>query len=497
MSGAGAATNDHHAGRDTNRGVVVGSGPNGLAAAVVLARAGWSVTVREAADELGGGVRSGSLTLPGFLHDLGSAVHPLALASPFFRELPLSAHGLEWVQPPIPLAHPLDDGPPVLLHRSLAETAAGLGARDGERYRRLVQRFVDDWDGLCSDLLAPLPPLRLPAHPVLMARFGGRAIIPAASLARHTFRDVRARSLFGGLAAHSLLPLTALGSSGFALVLGVAAHTVGWPMPRGGAGALSAALGRYVTSLGGMIRTGAPVRSLSDVEGADAVLFDLAPRQVLTIAGPALPGRERRALARFRHGPGAFKVDWALSAPIPWRNAECARAGTVHLGGTLGEMIASEVAPWRGQQADRPFVLLVQPSLFDATRAPAGRHTAWAYCHVPNGSDFDMLSRIEDQVERYAPGFRDVILARSVMAPSKLQAYDENLVGGDVGGGANLLRQVLFRPTIRRTPYRLGLPNTYLCSASTPPGGGVHGMCGYHAACVALADNDRRRRRRP
>jgi phytoene dehydrogenase-like protein len=481
MPGA-AAANDH-----PGRAVVVGSGPNGLAAAIVLARSGWSVTVREAADVAGGGVRSGSLTLPGFLHDLGSAVHPLALSSPFFRELPLAVHGLEWIHPPAPLAHPLDDGPAVVLHRSLDNTATGLGEQDGRRYRALMGVFAEQWQALCYDILAPLPPLRVPTHPILLVRFGMRALFPADSLARSTFSGDRAQALFGGLAAHSLLPLTAIGSSAFGVVLGSAAHAVGWPVPRGGAGALSSALVSYLASLGGTVVTGAPVHSLSELTDTDAILLDLTPRQIIGVAGSALSDRMRRALSRYQYGPGVFKMDWALSAPIPWRDPQCATAATVHLGGTLGELVESEAAPWRGTHVDRPFVLLVQPSLFDPSRAPAGRHTAWAYCHVPNGSDVDMTARIEAQIERFAPGFRDIVLARSVMSPSRLEAYDGNLVGGDLGGGANVLRQVMFRPVIQRVPYRLGIPGVYICSSSTPPGGGVHGMCGYHCACAVVS----------
>ncbi len=488
MSAAGAAS-DHQGARGTSRrALVVGSGPNGLAAAIALARAGWSVTVREAAGVAGGGVRSESLTLPGFLHDVGSAVYPLALSSPFLRALPLSAYGLEWVHGPIPLVHPLDDAPAVALYRSLDETVAGLDARDARRYRGYVGPFVDRWATFCEDLLAPLPPFRLPSHPLLFARFARRALLPATMTAATTFSGPRARALFGGLAAHSILPLGALGSAAFGLVLGAAGHAVGWPVPRGGARALAGALVRYLASLGGTVVTGSPVASLSDVGDADTVLLDLTPRQVLAVADCALPAGMRRRLARYRYGPGVFRMDWALSGPIPWRDPLCARACTVHLGGPLAEIVASEAAPWRDEHVARPFVLLAQPSLFDPSRAPPGQHTAWAYCHVPNGSSVDMAARIEAQIERFAPGFRDVVLARSVMAPARLEAYDANLVGGDIGGGANILSQILVRPVISRAPYRLGIPGVYLCSSSTPPGASVHGMCGYHAACAVLAD---------
>ncbi len=492
MSDAGAASDQRGEAGEPGRAVVVGSGPNGLAAAVALARAGWSVAVREAADVPGGGVRSEALTLPGFLHDVGSAVHPLALSSPFFRSLPLASYGLEWVHSAIPLAHPLDNAPAVALHRSVDETAAGLGDPDGARYRALVGPFVERWADLCDDILGPLPPLRLPAHPGLLVRFGGRGVLSATAVARGTFAGARARALFAGLAAHSVLPLTAVGSSAFGLVLALAGHAVGWPIPRGGAGALASALVRYLSALSGTIQTGTPVRSVTDVGPADAILLDLTPRQVLQVAGNRLSRGIGAGLTRYRYGPGVYKVDWALSAPIPWRDPACAGAATVHLGGTLAEMVASEAAPWQGEHAERPFVLLVQPSLFDPSRAPSGRHTAWAYCHVPNGSTMDMAARIEAQVERFAPGFRDVVLARSLMPPARLESYDANLVGGDISGGANTLQQLVFRPLLGRAPYRLGAPGLYLCSSSTPPGGGVHGMCGYHAARAVLADWARR-----
>lgn len=445
------------------------------------------MVVREAADSPGGGVRSGELTLPGYSHDLGSAVHPLGVSSPFFRTLPLSDYGLEWVHPDAPLAHPLAEGPAVVLRRSMVETADALDAGDGPRYRAMMQPFVDRWQELCEDILAPLPPARWPCHPGLLARFAARGVPPATLVARHTFRGSRARALFGGLAAHSILPLNWLGSSAFALVLGAAAHAVGWPMPRGGSGALARALVCYLEDLGGSVVTGAPVRSLTELPATRATLLDITPRQLLSLAGSELSVRNRRTLERYRYGPGAFKVDWALSAAIPWRDPSCGLAGTVHVGGSLEEMVASEAAPWRGTTAARPFVLLVQPTRFDPLRAPPGRHTAWAYCHVPNGSPVDMLDRIEAQVERFAPGFRDVILARSVMPPSQLETYDANLVGGDIGGGANTLGQIVFRPVPWRAPYATTIPRVYLCSSSTPPGGGVHGMCGYHAARAVLA----------
>lgn len=463
--------------------VVVGAGPNGLAAAIVLARAGWSVLVLEANDEVGGGLRSAELTLPGFVHDVCSAVHPLGIGSPLLRALPLAEHGLAWVHPAAPMAHALDGGA-VVLERSLDATAEGLGG-DGAAWRSLMHDLAGRWEERVPDLLAPL---RWPARPLALARFGLPALRSADALATSRFAGERARALFAGLAAHSMLPLERPVSAAVALVLGAAAHAVGWPFPRGGAGAFARALASCLRALGGRIETGRRVASLGELPAARAVLLDVSPRGLLRLAGDRLPSGYRRALEGYRYNPGAFKVDWALSEPIPWRDAGCARAGTVHLGGTLAEVAASERAPWRGATAERPFVLLAQPSRFDETRAPPGQHTAWAYCHVPHGSDADMTERIERQIERFAPGFRDCILARSVLPPSALERANENLVGGDINGGAQDLRQLFFRPTASLNPYRTPLRGVYLCSSSTPPGGGVHGMCGYHAARTALRD---------
>ncbi|HXO67066.1 MAG TPA: NAD(P)/FAD-dependent oxidoreductase [Candidatus Dormibacteraeota bacterium] len=463
--------------------VVVGAGPNGLAAAITLARAGRSVQVLEAAPTAGGGCRSAALTLPGFTHDVCSAVHPLAAGSLFLRTVPLREHGLELVQPDIPLAHPLDIGEAAVLHRDLAETCEGLGA-DGRAYRLLFGPLVADVDRL---LEAVHGPLRLPRHPVSMIGFGLRAMWPASTLARVSFRGVRARALFSGMAGHSMLPLNQPFTAAVALLLGTLGHAFGWPFAKGGSQALTDALVGYLRSLGGEVVLNRRVESLADVPPARAVLFDLTPRQVEAIAGKELSPGYRRSLERFRYGPGVFKVDWALKEPIPWAAAPCRRAGTVHLGGTMGEIAAGESAVWAGKHPDRPYVLLAQPSLFDPSRAPAGKHTVWAYCHVPSGSETDMTDRIEAQVDRFAPGFRDVIEARSVMNARDMERYNPNYVGGDINGGVQDIRQLFTRPAVRPVPYTTSNPRLFICSSSTPPGGGVHGMCGYFAARAALA----------
>jgi phytoene dehydrogenase-like protein len=462
--------------------IVIGSGPNGLAAAITLAQAKRSVLVVEGQDTIGGATRSRQLTLPGFMHDVCSAVHPMAAASPFFRELPLEKHGLTWIHPPTPVAHPLDDGTAVVLERSIDETAANLG-EDGPRYKRIFGPLVSDWPRMDRFLLAMT---RMPRHPLDAALFGLRGLRSASSFARSNFRGGRARALFAGLAAHSILPLERVPTAAFGLVFAITGHAVGWPIPRGGSQKIADALASYLRSLGGEIVTGHMVDSLSELPRAQAILCDVTPRQLLPIAGARLPHAYRKKLGRYRYGPGVCKVDWALDAPIPWAAEGCRRAGTVHLGGTLGEIAASERAPWQGQTAERPFVLLAQPTLFDPTRAPEGKHIAWAYCHVPHGSNFNAADRIEAQIERFAPGFRSRILKRSVLLTSDLEARNPNLVGGDVNGGSAELSQFFTRPTWRlyRTPSR-GL---YLCSASTPPGGGVHGICGYMAARAALHD---------
>lgn len=461
----------------------MGSGPNGLVAAATLARAGKRVLVREAAETFGGGTRSDELTLPGFVHDVCSSIHPFVPGSPAFRELPLADHGLELVQPDAPLAHPLDDGTAVLLERSVVETASGLGP-DGDAYRRLLEPLVEDWGKLEAAVLGPLAVV--PSHPVALARFGLQAMRSATGLASHTFHGERARALFAGCAAHSMVPLERSPTAGFGLVLLLAGHVFGWPFPRGGSQRIADALVSYLRELGCEFEAGAPVDSLGSLPPARSVFCDVSPRELVRIAGGRLPRDYVRRLAHFRHGPAAFKVDYALDGPIPWAAEECARAGTVHLGGTLPEIAESERAPWRGRHAERPFVLLAQHSVFDGSRAPAGKHTAWAYCHVPNGSDVDMTERMEAQIERFAPGFRKRVLARSLLPPSALEARNRNLVGGDLNGGAATLWRLAARPVTKLNPYATPARGVYLCSASTPPGGGVHGMCGYLAARSAL-----------
>jgi phytoene dehydrogenase-like protein len=462
--------------------IVVGAGPNGLAAAIVLAQAGRSVRVLEAAPTVGGGTRTAELTLPGFRHDVCSAIHPLGLASPALRHLPLAAHGLEFVQPEIALAHPLDDGSAVALHRSVDETARGLG-EDADAYRSLMGPLADDWESIVDQFVGPLRP---PRHPLAAARFGLAAIRSAAGLARARFRGARAQALFAGNAAHAFQPLERAATASFGLVLLMLGHGVGWPAAAGGSQSIADAMASLLRSLGGEIETGTPVRLLAELGDARAVLLDVTPRQVLALAGDALPPRYRRALARYRYGPGAFKLDYALDGPVPWIAPECRRAGTVHLGGTLAEIAASEAEVAAGRHPRRPYVLIAQQSLFDRTRAPTGAHTLWAYCHVPNGSTVDMTTAIEDQLERYAPGFRALVRARHQTGPRALEAYDANYIGGDINGGAADLRQLFARPVPRLNPYATPNPRIFLCSSSTPPGGGVHGVCGAYAARAAL-----------
>jgi phytoene dehydrogenase-like protein len=462
--------------------VVVGAGPNGLAAAITIARAGRSVVVYEAASTPGGGARSAELTLPGFSHDPCSAIHPTAVASPFFRSLDLARLGLEWIHAPAPLAHPLDGNRAAVLERSVVDTAAELGT-DGRAWRRTFGPLVRAADGLLPELLGPV--VHVPRHPLALARFGLPALRSASGFGRSTFDGDEARALFAGLAAHSMLALDRPLSASFGLAFGLFGHAVGWPMARGGSQRIIDALVAALRELGGEIVTNRRVASLTELPPARAVLLDVTPRQLIAIAGDRLPAGYRGRLERYRYGPGAFKIDWALSGLVPWLAKGPRRAATVHLGGTLDEIAGSEAAVAAGHHPDRPFVLFVQQTPFDPSRAPVGSHTAWGYCHVPNGSTVDMTDRIEAQVERYAPGFRDLILARSVRSPAELEAYDENYVGGDVNGGLQDWRQLIFRPSRALDPYRAGA-GIYLCSSSTPPGGGVHGMCGYHAARSAL-----------
>lgn len=462
--------------------MVVGSGPNGLAAAITLARAGRSVLVVEAAETIGGGVRSAELTLPGFVHDVCSAIHSLARASHFFRELPLGERGMEFIDPPAPLAHPLDDGTAVMLERSVGETAAGLGP-DAEAYTKLMAPLVERSGELEPFLLGRSP---IPRRPLAAARFALLGLRSAVGLADR-FEGERARALVAGLAAHSIQDLYRSPTASFGLVLGLFAHTHGWPLIRGGSQQIADALASYLRSLGGEIETGRRVESVDELPESKVTMLDITPRQVLRVAGHRLPGRYLRALRRYRYGPGVFKVDWALAGPVPWRAEGCERAATIHVGGTLEEIAASEQAVWRGEMSERPFVLVAQQSLFDETRAPDGKHTLWAYCHVPNGSKVDMTERIESQIERFAPGFRELVLERSVRGPAEIEHENENYVGGDIAGGVQDLRQLYTRPAIRLNPYSTPVDGLYICSSSTPPGGGVHGLCGYYAARSALA----------
>ena len=469
--------------------IVVGAGPNGLAAALTLAQAGWSVEVVEAGDTVGGAARSAELTLPGFVHDVCSAIYPLTVGSPFLTSLPLDRYGLRWIQQPLPLAHPLDDGTAAVLARGFEETGESFGERgDARAWERLLRPLAEGWDDLARQFLGPL---RFPRHPFRMAPFALSALRSASGLARSRLASVRARALFAGIAGHSFLPLDVIPTAAFGLVLAASGHAVGWPQPEGAAQRVPDALAGLLREQGGEIHTGWRVRSLDELPDARAYLLNLTPAQLLRLGGTRWPARYRRQLGRYRYGPGVFKIDWALREPIPWRAEACRRAGTVHLGGTLEEIEASERAAWDGRVAERPLTLLGQPSLFDPTRAPAGSHTAWAYCHVPHGSTVDRTDAIEAQVERFAPGFRDVILARHTFDTARFEAYNPNLVGGDINGGAALLTQLFTRPVIRLVPYATPDPRVFLCSASTPPSGGVHGMCGYHAACTVLRRSPR------
>ncbi|HUB60537.1 MAG TPA: NAD(P)/FAD-dependent oxidoreductase [Puia sp.] len=463
--------------------VVVGSGPNGLAAAIALQQKGLSVLVLEARSSIGGGLRSAELTLPGYVHDICSAVHPLAAGSPFFQTLPLADHGLEFIYPPVAAAHPLDGGVAALLAGTVEETAGRLG-EDGAIYRNLAGPVVRDWPALAPELLGPL---HFPKHPWMLARFGLKGLRSATWLA-HGFRTREGRALLAGMAAHGVQPLTNWATAAISLVFLATGHDRGWPIPRGGSVAIAEALAGYFVSLGGRIETGVYIRSMSQLPSSRCVMLDVTPRQLLKLGGHSWSSLYRWQLERYRYGMGVFKIDWALAGPIPWQAGDCRQAGTVHVGGEFGEIAAAEAATDRGEVAERPFVLLAQPSIFDPTRAPAGRHTAWAYCHVPNGSREDMTERIERQVERMAPGFRERVLARHVYDTAQMEEYNPNYVGGDINGGVMDIRQLFTRPALRWSPYRTSSRGIYICSSATPPGGGVHGMCGYHAALRALRD---------
>jgi phytoene dehydrogenase-like protein len=463
--------------------VVVGAGPNGLSAAIEIARAGLSVCVLEANEMIGGGARTLELTEPGFLHDVCSAIHPMGALSPLFSEVDVERWGVEWIESPLALAHPLDDGPAAVLSPLVDETAASLGP-DAVAYRKLVTPFTEQAAELFPEILKPM--IQNPSHPVLLGRFGLVGLRSCEGLVYDEFEGERARALFTGCAAHSVARLDQPATASFGLVLLLAAHEVGWPLARRGSASIIAALAACLESLGGTIHVGHRVRSMRDVPTSRAVLFDLTPRQIVAIARDELPASYVEKLEAYRYGPGAFKIDWALDGPVPWRDEACAHAATLHLGGTTAEVTASEAEVAEGRHPDRPFVLFAQQSLFDPTRAPEGRQTGWAYCHVPNGSDVDMTEQIERQVERFAPGFRDRILARHTITAAGHEGINENMVGGDVGGGANTLRQFLARPVARLDPYATPNERLYICSSSTPPGGGVHGMCGYWAARSAL-----------
>jgi phytoene dehydrogenase-like protein len=464
--------------------VVVGSGPNGLAAAICLAQRELSVLVVESKPTVGGGVRSAELTLPDFVHDVCSAIHPLAVASPFFQTLPLEKYGLEFIEPPASLAHPFDDGTNILLKRSVVETAEMLGV-DRENYKNLMQSFVKNWDELAPEMLAPL---HFPKHPFLLANFGLKSFRSAEHFAEKYFDEAKTKAMFAGCAAHSMIPLEDLPSAAFGFVLAISAHTVGWKFPRGGANKISEALATHFLSLGGEIQTDFHVENIDELPSSRVYLFDVTPKQILKIAGHKLPSGYRQKLANFQYGAGVFKIDFALSEAIPWKSKECGLAGTVHLGGTFDEIAEAERQIANGSISEKPFVLLAQNSLFDETRTPQGKHTAWAYCHVPNGSDFDMSEIIEDQIERFAPDFRDCILAKSTMSATDMESYNANYIGGDINGGANILSQIFTRPVLRWNPYSTPAKGIYICSSSTPPGGGVHGMCGFHAAQTVLAN---------
>lgn len=464
--------------------VIIGSGPNGLAAAITLLRAKKRVLIIEAKDSIGGGMRTGELTLPGFQHDICSAIHPLGIGSPFFRSIPLAEHGLKWIYSPAALAHPLDNGQTALLVNSIEETAKTLG-EDSEAYRHIIGPLASKWNLILPEILAPL---HIPRHPFALLRFGLSAIQPAQSFSKRKFSSALARGFFAGLAAHSIVPLEAPITASFALVLGILGHRVGWPMPLGGSQSIALALESYIKSLGGEFLLNTNIKSLEELPSSDIILFDLTPRQILAIAGSRLPEGYRHQLEKYRYGPGIFKMDFAVKSPLPFKSPECTLSAVVHIGGTMEEIAHSEKEVWQGKHPEKPFVILAQQSLFDKTRAPGENHTVWAYCHVPNGSDVDMSERIISQIERFAPGFRSTILSAHRMNSMDFQTYNSNYIGGDINGGVQNWRQLFTRPTLSFTPYRTPVKGIYICSSSTPPGGGVHGMCGFYAAKTALKD---------
>lgn len=463
--------------------IVVGSGPNGLSAAITLQKAGLSVLIVEAKATIGGGMRTAELTLPGFKHDICSAIHPMAMGSPFFANLPLHEYGLEFVHAPLPAAHPFDNGKAAILSRSIDETALSLG-KDGSAYLNLIKPLVESWPKIVDDVMGPLG---FPKHPLLLAQFGLKAMQPSSWIAKG-FVTEEAKGLWAGMTAHSIQPLTNYSSAAIGMVLSAVGHLYGWPIPKGGSQSIADALASYFIALGGKIETNFPVKSLNQLPSSNAVLFDVTPKQLLQIAGEKFSPLYKWQLERYRYGMGVFKVDWALDGPIPFTATECSKAATVHLGNTFNEIAAGEQLAASGRHPEKPFVLLAQQSLFDSTRAPEGKHTAWAYCHVPNGSTEDMTLAIENQVERFAPGFKDQILAKNVMNSSQIEAYNPNYIGGDINGGIIDIGQLFTRPALRISPYRTSVKGVYICSSSTPPGGGVHGMCGYHAAKTALED---------
>jgi len=463
--------------------IIVGSGPNGLAAAIHLQQNGLSVLILEAKSEIGGGLRSAELTLPGFTHDICSAIHPLAVGSPFFQQLPLANHGLQYIYPEIAAAHPFDNGTAAVLKQSITETAKLLGS-DEQVYLKLIQPIVNDWPNIAADVLGPL---HYPKHPLAMARFGLSALTSATHLSK-LFKTEEAKGLLAGMAAHSMLPLSKITTSAIALVLMANGHLKSWPIPKGGSNRIANALASYFISIGGKIETNTYVKSLEELPSSHAVLFDISPKQLLQIAGHKFSSLYKWQLERYRYGMGVFKVDWALDGPIPFMAEECKKAGTIHIGNTIDAITKSEQQTWDGQHSDKPFVLLAQQSVFDPSRAPEGKHTAWAYCHVPNGSKVDMTNAIENQVERFAPGFKDLILAKHTMSPAQMEEYNPNYIGGDINGGVIDIGQLFTRPALRWSPYKTSAKGIYICSASTPPGGGVHGMCGYHAAQKVLKD---------